>query len=246
MNRFSILLFAFITTTSAFSQTVDRTAKIVNRQQGAWFGYINQTRFSDRWGMWLDAHARSTNFLGQGNQLILRVGASYYLTDNVRLMVGYAYTSTRLSPSGVMRPEHRPWQQIWWASRSGRLNLSQWARAEQRFNHRIVGDQLGEGYSFNWRFRYNALLQIPIKGETIQPGIPNIVVQNEAFINAGKQIVNNTFDQNRFFVGVSYPFSKQWLGQLGYMNQTVQQPAGNVFVSNNTLRFFLFHNLDLR
>ncbi|WP_317171297.1 DUF2490 domain-containing protein [Spirosoma utsteinense] len=60
-------------------------------------------------------------------------------------------------------PEHRSWQQVWWTSRSGWLNLLQWIRAEQRFNHRIKGDQLAAGYSSNWRVRYNFMLQIPRK-----------------------------------------------------------------------------------
>ena len=122
----------------------------------------------------------------------------------------------------------------------------QWVRAEQRFNHRVQGDQLADGYGFNWRFRYNILLQVPFKGETVRPGVLNFALQNEAFINAGKQITYNYFDQNRFFVGLSYPFSKAFTVQAGYMNLFQQQAAGNAFVNNHTARLFLYHTLVLR
>ena len=220
--------------------------KIVQKQEQAWLGYFNQTRFSTHWGMWADVHLRRTDFLGRWNQNLVRAGLTYYLTDNVRLTAGYAYAGSYLSPSGIIRPDHRPWQQVWWSGRTKRLNLVQWIRAEERFNHRVRGDQLADGYGFNWRIRYNFLLQIPLKGETIQPGVPNFVLQNEAFINLGKQITHNYFDQNRFFVGLSYPFSKSLTVQAGYTNLFQQQTSGNAFVNNHVARLFLFHTLDFR
>lgn len=168
------------------------------------------------------------------------------MADNIRLTAGYAYVTAHLYPSNVIRPEHRPWQQIWWSGRSGRLNLTQWVRVEQRINHRVNRDQLADGWGFNWRFRYNFLLQVPLNGETIQPGVLNAVLQNETFVNAGKQITYNYFDQNRFFVGLSYPIQKNLLIQGGYMNLFQQTAAGNAFVSNHTARLFVFHTLDLR
>lgn len=238
------VLFSFITIYRFTAQ--GQPVKIVQQQEQAWLGYFNQTRFSTHWGLWADVQFRRTDFLARWNQHLFRAGLTYHLADNVRLTAGYAYVGSYLSPSGIVRPEHRPWQQVWWTGRSGRLNLVQWIRAEQRFNHRVRGDQLADGYGFNWRLRYNFLLQIPLKGETMRPGVPNFVLQNEAFINLGKQITDNYFDQNRFFVGVAYPFSKALTVQAGYMNLFQQQAAGNAFVNNHVARLFLFHTLDLR
>ncbi len=220
--------------------------KTVHQQEQVWVGYLSQTRFSTHWGLWADVHLRRTDFLSRPGQTLLRVGLTYYLADNVRLTAGHAYAASYLSPSGIVRPEHRPWQQVWWSSRSGPLHLTQWIRAEQRFNHRIKGDQLADGYGFNWRLRYNFMLQIPLKGETIRPGVPNFVVQNEVFVNFGRQITYNYFDQNRFFVGLAYPFNKSLTAQLGYMNLFQQQPTGNTFVNNHVARLFVFHTLDFR
>ncbi len=240
------LSLAFFLHFAGYAQTPDPNAKRVLSQEQVWLGYFNQTRFSNHWGLWVDIHHRRTDFLDRASLNVYRAGLTYYAADNLRLTAGYAYVTSFLAPSGIVRPEHRPWQQIWWSSHAGPLNLVQWVRAEQRLNRRVQGDQLTDGFGFNWRFRYNFLLQIPFKGQTIQPGIPNFVLQDELFVNAGKQITYNYFDQNRFFVGVSYPFKKNLSAQVGYMNQFVQQPAGNTFVSNHTLRLFVFHTLDLR
>lgn len=221
--------------------------KTVSPHQQAWFAYINQTRLSTRWGVWTDLNLRRTDFLDRWNQNMIRLGATYYLADNFRLTAGYVYAETYPARNQLIRPEHRPWQQIWWTRRYGRINTTQWVRAEQRFLRRMQGDRLAEGYSFNWRFRYNLLAQLPLWGEpVVRPGVLNAVVQNEVFINAGRQITHNTFDQNRFFVGVSYPVNRSWLVQAGYMNQFIQTAAGNAYESNHTARLFVFHNLDLR
>ncbi len=223
-----------------------QTPKTVVHEQQAWVGYLNQTRFSNKLGFWGEVHLRRIGFLDRWNQQLYRAGLTYYVADNIRLTAGYAFISSHLYPSNITRPEHRPWQQIWWSCRHGRLNLTQWVRVEQRFNHRVKGDQLADGYGFNWRFRYNFLVQVPLKGETIQPGVLNAVLQNETFVNAGKQITYNYFDQNRFFVGLSYPIRKNLLIQGGYMNLYQQTAAGNTFVSNHTARLFVFHTLYLR
>ncbi|KAJ1518410.1 hypothetical protein HMI54_000938, partial [Coelomomyces lativittatus] len=75
---------------------------------------------------------------------------------------------------------------------------------------------------------------------------PFLYLNNDIHINAGKNIINNYFDQNRFFAGVGYQFTLQLNAQIGYMNVFQQQPSGNQYVSINAIRLFVFHNLDLR
>ena len=65
-------------------------------------------------------------------------------------------------------------------------------------------------------------------------------------ISVGKQIVYNHFDQNRFFIGLSYQPNKTDNLQFGYMNVFQQLAAGNKYKSINAARIFYFHNLDLR
>jgi hypothetical protein len=113
-------------------------------------------------------------------------------------------------------------------------------------NRKIANDELQEGYNFNFRFRYLLNLMVPLNREFIQPNTVFLAFNDEIHINAGKQITYNVFDQNRLFVGLGYQFTKGLNVQVGYMNQFQQLPSGNHFNSNNVLRLFVFHNLDLR
>lgn len=56
---------------------------------------------------------------------------------------------------------------------------------------------------------------------------------NEVHINAGKEIVNNYFDQNRLFIGLAYQFSAHLNAHLGYMNVFQQLPEGNKHVKTD-------------
>jgi hypothetical protein len=60
---------------------------------------------------------------------------------------------------------------------------------------------LDDGYLFNFRARYNILGQIPLGRQQFKSGSMSLVLSNEVFINAGKEVVYNTFDQNRAFAG---------------------------------------------
>jgi len=56
---------------------------------------------------------------------------------------------------------------------------------------------------------------VPLKGKQVAPKVPFVFV-NEVFINFGKNIVNNYFDQDRVFAGMGYPFTSHFNAQLGY------------------------------
>jgi hypothetical protein len=242
-----ILILLVMVSSEAIAQT-----KTTTDVQQVWFGYFNQTRFSNRWGSWLDLHLRTKeDFFTNFSQSIFRGGITYYLNDACKLTVGYAYINhfPADNHSGVSQPEHRPWQQIQWHNKYSKMRTMQWIRLEERFRHKILdADELADGYSFNYRIRHNFLLQVPIGAGAsgFRPKTFAFVANNELHINFGKQIVNNYFDQNRFFIGLSYFTNSHDNVQFGYMNVFQQLPAGNQYKSIHAARLFYFHNLDLR
>jgi hypothetical protein len=228
------------------SLEAQNTKEITEREQ-FWLGYFNQMRFSKRWGMWTDLHFRTNNFMSEVSLLFYRGGLSYYLKDNLRLMAGYSYVHHFPSDgAGVAYPEHRPWQQIWWNQKYNGYTTLQWLRFEQRYNRIVNNGELTQDYRFNHRIRYNFALNIPLTNKELKPGTPFIVLQDEIFINLGKEIKYNYFDQNRFFVGLGYQIDTHLNFQVGYMNVFQQRASGNQFYDTHTLRFFVFHSLDLR
>ncbi len=251
MKRFyPVLLFflIFLYQREVIAQTPNGLEKEVTNRNQVWLGYFNQTRISEKFSGWLDLHARRTDFLDRWATTIIRPGLTYHLSEQVRLTVGYAYVShwPAQETQRTIRPEHRLWQQINWGSKIHRTQLNQWVRLEERFNRNLQNDALQEGYQFNYRARYMITLLRPFKGETVTPGVPFVVLNDEVHINFGKEILFNYFDQNRLFVGLGYPFRKNLNAQLGYMQVFQQLPAGNRFFNTHTLRLFVFHTLDFR
>jgi hypothetical protein len=220
---------------------------IVTNEQ-LWFGYFNQTRLTDRSGIWLDPQLRLTeNFVDRASISILRAGYIYFLNDNVRLTAGYGYITAYSGSDEVPNiPEHRPWQQIQWFDKRKHFTMMQYVRLEERFRRKSIGTELLDDYLFTYRFRYNIAFTIPLKAGGVQPKTPFAFVNNEILINAGKEVVNNYFDQNRFFAGVGYQFTKSLNAQIGYLNVFVAQPVPYTFTNAHAVRVFVFHNLDLR
>jgi len=239
-----LLTFSLMTTFTGFSQ------KQTTYTEQVWVAYFNQTRLSTKWGLWTDFHLRTKEeFFTNFSQAIARVGLTYYINDNTKLTAGYAFVNHFPSDNhkNISQPEHRPWQQIQWHNKFPLLRLMQYARLEQRFRHKIKNDnELGEGYNFNWRLRYNFFAAVPLSKKAFAPKTWSFVLNDEIHINAGKEIVYNYFDQNRFFAGFSYHLNAHDNVQIGYMNLFQQLATGNRYRMIHVARLFYFHNLDLR
>lgn len=238
-----LLFFALLLPFFSFSQE-----KEVHYTEQAWFGYMNQTRLTNRSGIWLDLHLRlNDNFIKEPAVSILRGAYIFYLNDQNRLATGYAY-ATQYAPDGGSPdiPEHRLWQQIQWFEKKNWLSIMQWVRLEERFRKKVEEGELTSDYSFNYRVRYAMAFTIPLKGKSVAPRTPFVFVNNEVMINFGSEIVYNYFDQNRFFVGVGYQFTQQLNAHVGYLNVFQQLPAPATFRQVDAIRLFVFHNLDFR
>lgn len=233
-----------------FIWQVSVAQKQTTKANQVWFGYLNQTRVSDKWGLWFDGHLRTKEkFATNFSTSILRLGLTYYLADNTRLTAGYGWINNfpgDIHP-GISRPEHRPWQQFQWVTKYSRLRTSQYFRLEERFRRKVANaNTLAEGYNFNYRLRYNFLLTVPL-GTIDGPSSKwSLVLNDEAMVNFGKEIVNNYFDQNRLFLGVALQTNKSDNLQFGYLNVFSQLASGNRYRSVSAPRIYYFHNLDLR
>jgi len=243
------ILYLFVCALLCFTSDA-QTPKNVSHINQVWFGYFNQTRLSKRWGVWADLQLRTKeNYFDNFSQSIIRPGITYYLSDQTKLTVGYAYISHYPADNhaNITQPEHRIWQQIQWHNRYPKLRLMQWFRLEERYRHNILNNnELASGYTFNWRIRYNFFLNFPLSPKAFAPGTFSMVLNDEVHVNFGKNIVYNYFDQNRFFLGASYHVNAHDNIQFGYMNVFQQLASGNAYKNINGVRLFYFHNLDLR
>jgi hypothetical protein len=244
--RLSLIITLFVVgINTSKAQTAE---KHIHEREQLWLGFFNQTRFSNRWGTWTDIHYRRTdNFAERSFQFMIRPAITYFIKDNLRVNLGYAFVS-HYPAEGLKttRYEHRPWQQIWWNQKYPGLTTLQWLRLEQRFNERVVNDVKQDDYNYNFRLRYNFSFFIPLKGKEMAPKTPFAAIIDEVFLNFGDRIVYNTFDQNRFFAGFGYQFTSHLNAQLGYMHVYQQEGSGINYLSTHAIRLFVFHSLDLR
>ena len=225
-----------------------RAQKITNSIQQMWFSYNNQIRFSDKWGLWNDAQLRTRDKFTQNFSIyILRTGLIYHITDDLRITAGYAYAHNFPVGSGaIAQAEHRPWQQILWQNRRPSLRFTQSVRLEERFRrHLISSTEKGKGYDFNYRLRYNLVLNFALNKKPFTPKTFSYTLSDDVHVNFGKQIVYNSFDQNRVFAATQYHTANQNYLQLGYL-YIYQQTGTNRYRYNHAIRITYMHALDLR
>lgn len=224
--------------------------KQTEEMEQVWVGYAGQARFSKRWGAWLDVQQRTKDhFFKDFSQLLIRPGLTYYLNDAAKLTAGVAYIHHYPADNHakIAQPEWRPWQQIQWHTKYKRLRTMQWFRLDERYRRKVLNDStLAPGYQFNFRARYNFLLQVPLGDANPKKGDLSFILNDEVHVNFGKQVVYNYFDQNRFFAGFAYHVNASDNIQFGYMNLFQQLSAGSRYRTIHTARVFYFHNLDLR
>src|SRR5688572_14508998 len=177
-----LFLFLSFSTSAAFAQTPD---KHIHSREQLWLGYFNQTRFSNKWGMWIDVHYRMTdNFIDRPFQFLIRPAVTYFIKDNLRVNVGYTFAE-HFPAKGLntTRAEHRAWQQIWWNQKYTGLTTLQSLRLEQRFNEKVTADEKLNGYNYTFRARYNFSFFIPLKGKEMIPKTPFALILNEVLLN---------------------------------------------------------------
>lgn len=244
------LIIILLCLSTTFCKTAGAQVKQTENVNQIWLGYLNQTRFSNKWGLWTDLHLRTKeDFVNNFSTGIIRAGITYYINDATKFTLGYAYVNHFPADAHkkISQPEHRPWQQIQWHTKYGKKRMMQWLRLEERYRRKILNDStLANASSFNWKLRYNIWYEIPLSKQGIVPKAWSFIVNDELHINFGKQIVNNYFDQNRLFAGVKYQLSEQNNLQFGYANVFVQTAAGNKYRNIHTARIFFSQNMDGR
>ena len=162
-----------------------------------------------------------------------------------KLSLAYAYvTNYPDNPDNVSIPELRPWQQYQINTtfgKNGKNGIMQWFRLEERFRRKTANDSmLAKGHNFNFRFRYNLFYDLPL-GKKLKN--LSFFVNNELYLNFGKKVVYNYFDQNHLNFGLKYQFKKFSDNiQISYQHVFQQLASGNNYKRADCLRILYIHN----
>ena len=227
--------------------------RIHTDNQNAWLMYFGNHAFNDRWGLHLEAQWRRNEWGAKAQQLLLRGGVNYYINKQATLTAGYCFVETY--PYGAFPvkstfPEHRLWEQFQYKSQVGKAELVNRLRLEQRFVHSpaLQADSTyaaGDAVYSN-RFRVLNRVSIPFKGKTIEDKSFYLSLYDELFVNFGKKVGMNLFDQNRLYAAIGYKIPKVGRLEVGYMLQTLVKSDGIKIEDNHTLQVGLSANLPFK
>lgn len=211
-----------------------------------WTSINSTTRISKHWGMIADIHLRRDNFISDPNFYFLRLGAAYWLNDQISFVGGAAalWLATDTDAGRKYALERRIYQQALWRAVIGKITFLQRVRIEQRWQEVLnTNSGLRDRLRFSSRFRF--LISAAVQAFK-DPRLPRPVLSNEILFHAGREIIYNTFDQNRLFLGFNQRISKSLTIDYGYMMVYQQRYTGNQYDLNHTFRLFLYYSPDFR
>ncbi len=226
----------------AWGQQVE---KVVTQQVQTWVSVNSTLHLSDHWGLIGDIHVRRNNIVNDPSFYFARAGANYWVNEKFTIAAGYAHMWQAPTKTGweTFANERRIYQQALLASKIDRTGMLIRIRTEQRWKEIMVNDEASGAWGFTNRVRYLMSFGFPLSRKSDKWAL---VAADEILLNFGKEVVFNTFDQNRVFIGLRHKINKVWSYDLGYMMVYQQKSTGFQYDLNHTARWFFYYNPDLR
>lgn len=205
-------------------------------------------------GIHLEYQERRSDLGHSNQQHLFRTGINYHLLPNAFVTLGYAAVETVPYGDFPVKSkflEHRIYEQFQYSTNLENIEAVSRFRLEQRFLYLPVlqSDSTYKQSStstFTERFRYFQRFSLPLYGRKIVDKSFFLTFYNELFINIGKKVQMNLFDQNRAFIGLGYKIPKLGRLECGYMNQLLFKSDGIKVENNRTFLVSLNTNLDLK
>ena len=217
--------------------------KDIDQNDQQWIQYYGSLDLSDQWILSLDGGYRVKNKFRDKSQFISRMAIAYRLSAFAKLGGGFAFLGF-YEDKEISRLEYRPYQELEMVRTIGKIDLSHKFRLEERFFVAKNPENSSEKNSFNFRFRYQIQVLIPVYKFNKNKEI-SLLIANEVFLNAGKEISHNIFDQNRLMVGPGFQFFSNLSAYLIYNYQFASTPTANRYLASDILWLKIYHNFTL-
>lgn len=221
MRRFLFVFLLLNSNNSMYSQ---------KSEIGNWLIYFGNQKINQNWNWHNEIQYRNYDFIGDTNQLLLRTGFGYNLTENNNnVLLGYAFINTKKyipnSDQKQESDEHRIFQQFITKQNFGRFYFLHRYRVEERF---LLDD-------FQMRMRYFFNVNLPLNKKTLDKNAIYLAAYNEIFVNTEKPL----FDRNRIYAALGFVVNKNFKVEAGFMSQILEQSNRNQF------QIVIFNNLPL-
>jgi hypothetical protein len=226
-------LVLLILVVAGLSQTVLPQEKISFNSN--WKSLDVDKKLSDKWAVSAEVHARNTFFLKDWQQVVVRPHLHYLPEKNINISVGYSYIKNyQFSDfsTPVDAVEHNVFQQVIVKHEVSKIDIHHRVRFEERFQPVIIktpeGSHASNRRNYSSRFRYRIQVAVPL-----EKVIPNhdlkFVAFDEAHLDFGKSLLPESFDQKRWFMGVSFRASDKIKIRSGYQNIYLHRSTTNFY-----------------
>jgi len=195
---------------------------------GFWAMYFGTNRISERLSIHTEAQFRFYEVASNFNQMLLRTGLNYDISDKAMVTLGYGYIETDTSfpefDGEQNSTENRIYQQFVLRNSLGKFKFSHRYRIEQRFLSSPSGNETQH------RARYFLRVTYPVTDTWF------LTAYDEIFINLQEPL----FGQNRLYGAVGYKANQDVSLQFGFLKNHF---SGSDF---DRLQIGIFWNTDLR
>lgn len=252
MNKKRIKLFLTGVCIFMISTCWAQTTRQYTDNFNGWFVYTGNHKITDKWGLHLEVQWRRSDIVMGNQQLLLRPGINYYINSQVSVTAGYCFAETYPYGEFAVKsafPENRAWEQLQLKNSMGSVEVINRFRMEQRFVNAPVlknGDYAPGDAIYTNRARILNRFSLPFKGKTIEDHSLYVSAFDEVYINFGKNVGFNIFDQNRAYLGIGYKIPKAGRLEIGYLEQTIFRADGVKVERNHTFQISLLSMLEFR
>ena len=191
-----------------------------NSGPGTWFQYFGSQKINKKWNWHNEIQYRDYNFIGDINQLLLRTGIGYNISENNNnILLGYAFIQSHTyvdSVNKITKNENRIFQQFITKVQLNTFYFVNRFRIEERF---LTDD-------YKTRFRYFLSVNKPLNKKAMEKNAVYLSAYDEIFLNFQSPV----FDQNRLYGGVGYCFNNNLRVETGFMAQMFKHRTQSQFV----------------
>ncbi len=167
------------------------------------------------WRYTFDSPQRFGDNSRRYSQRIWRGGIGYAVTPHWSVWAGYGHSDTDMPYSRVPYGENRLFQQVLWSGRRAAFSISSRHRLEERFPE--------TGHDMGLRSRHQFRVSHPVRPIVAL----TVIVSEEIFFNLNPTDygARRGVDQNRFFAGFGWQWTKALRTEAGYINHYSFRPG---------------------
>ena len=224
-----------------------QNTRIIDHNSIGWYNIFITKKIAKKWSAHLEYQWRRANVITDWQQSLLRAGINYRVNKKLLFRAGYGWIETfpygniPLQSTGKTFTEHRAFQAIILDDTIHSLDIQHRFMLEQRWVGRYSSPALSieDDYVFVNRLRYMVRLQIPLGKKRMEDRTIYAAFYDEIFIQFGKNVQENIFDQNRVGALLGYKTNKLFRLEAGYLFQSAllgrEIKGNNVLQKNNGL-----------